>query len=164
MKAIAYVSPISSCTGSGEVCCADQRRRIEEYARQQGIEIIAWFEDEARECSLMDRTGLRAALRFEGPWSSFLVDRCGCLSRSMAALRPLLALLDLRGAKLVAATELWDVVSQKVRSHYRRTPSGVGHGREVTVPADAPVSVFAEPLPQVVLPAAALPARHSTGV
>lgn len=146
MNAIAYVSDIPLRNSGIAVSRQEQRRRIEEQALNQGIEIAAFFEDRTPQGPVLDRPGLRAALQFEGQWDALLVERVWCLARGMVELRPLLGLLDRRGARLMAATSLWDVTSQKVRGHYRRNPA-IGAGLAAVARGSAVAAAPALPVP-----------------
>jgi DNA invertase Pin-like site-specific DNA recombinase len=152
-KAIAYVADII-LGNTGEIIPRDrQRAAIERHAREDGIEIVAWFEDEVWTEDLLARPGIKALFACEADCDRILVERCWCLSRYWPELRQFLQVLARRNARLESATLLWDCVSQQARQYYRRTPIQAPAQRE-QAPAPA-----AEPRP------VARPSRlHFTGL
>jgi len=134
-KAIAYVADII-LGNTGEIIPRDrQRAAIERHAREHGIEIVAWYEDEAWTEDLLARPGIKALFDCDADCDRVLVERCWCLSRQWPELRQFLQVLQRRNARLESATLLWDCVSQQARQYYRRTP------------IQAPVTQQQEPAP-----------------
>lgn len=138
-KAIAYVADII-LGNTGEVIPRDrQRAAIERHARDNGIEILAWFEDEVWTEDLLARPGIRALFDCDADCGRILVERCWCLSRHWPELRQFLQVLERRNARLESATLLWDCVSQQARQYYRRTPIQAPAAAPA-VPAPAPAA------------------------
>lgn len=117
-KATAYVSDVILGTTGDVISRADQKKKIEAYAAENGVEITAWYEDEIYAESLFDRPGLKALLADASGATTVLVERVWCLSRNWKELRDLMGRLETRSARLESATTLWDCVSQMARHHY----------------------------------------------
>ncbi len=118
-KAIAYVSDVI-LGRTGEVIGREhQKEMINRYAQENGIEIVAWFEDEAYSEDIRSRPGIRQLLSCDRTCDGILVERVWAFSRSWSLLQPFLADLKADGNTLVAATQLWDCVSQQTRDFYR---------------------------------------------
>ncbi len=119
-KAMAYVSD-AILGRTGEVIGrGEQRERIVQYARENDIEVVAWFEDEAFSEDVLARPGVRALVDRIGECECVLVERTWTLTRQWPELRRFLARLDTCNVRLEAATTLWDCVSQMARQHYRK--------------------------------------------
>lgn len=118
-KAIAYVSDIILGRTGEVISRASQRERIEEYARQNDIDIVAWFEDEVYAEDPAARPGFQKLLACSIPCEQVIVERVACLSRSWRSLRNLLESIQRGGKRVESATELWDCVSQQARWFYR---------------------------------------------
>lgn len=119
-KAIAYVSDIILGRTGGVVSRKEQRAAIEQHARENGIQIVAWFEDQVYVPALLDRPGLKALLACEEPYDLILVERVHSLSGKWPELRHFLDLLERKRVKLESASLRWDCVSQMARFHPRR--------------------------------------------
>jgi hypothetical protein len=122
--ASAYVSDIILGT-TGDVISRDrQREAIRRYAAENGIEITAWFEDEAYNADVMSRDGIRSLLAGAGlsgsgrPCDCVLVERVWSLSRNWSVLEGFMRELRQKGMKVEAATLLWDCTSQRARHFY----------------------------------------------
>jgi DNA invertase Pin-like site-specific DNA recombinase len=127
--AVAYVSDVI-LGRTGEVIGRDvQRAAIRRYAEENGIEIIAWFEDEAYNADVLSRGGIRELLVCAKAGDRVLVERVWALSRSWSVLERLLEELRRRGLRLESATLLWDCTSQRAR-HFEaeRKPRRLGGG------------------------------------
>ncbi|HNR12576.1 MAG TPA: recombinase family protein [Thermodesulfobacteriota bacterium] len=113
-KAIAYTADILGAAGEA-ISRAHQQDRIEKYAAEHGIEVVAWFEDARAGEDLMTRPAVQAMLAYTGPADVFLVERVWALSRKIATLREFSKMLAAKKVKLETATYLWDGASQMVR-------------------------------------------------
>jgi len=117
-KAIAYVSDVILGTTGEVISRADQKKKIEAHAAETGVEIAAWYEDAIYAESIFDRPGLKALLADRSGAAVVLVERVWSLSRNWKELSDVLGRLEQRGARLEAATTLWDCVSQMARHRY----------------------------------------------
>lgn len=136
-KAIAYTSDII-LGRTGEVISRKyQKELIRQFAENNNLEIVAWFEDEIYEEYILTRPGIQRMLAYDGPCEVFLVERVWALSRKMATLTGFFKLLAQKKIRLETATYLWDCTSQMVR---RQLTAG-------TAPAKVmePVRVTKEP-------------------
>jgi DNA invertase Pin-like site-specific DNA recombinase len=117
-KAIAYLSDVV-LGRTGEVISRDyQRGLIEKHATENGIEIVAWFEDTMYNENVLERPGVKAMLAYAEPYDTILTERVWAFSRTMATLESLFVELDRRGKTFEAATMLWDCTSQKCRRRF----------------------------------------------
>jgi DNA invertase Pin-like site-specific DNA recombinase len=115
-KALAYTSDII-LERTGEVINrAHQKALISQYAEENGIEVVGWFEDEAGEEDILARPGIQKMLGYEKPYDIFLVERVWALSREMDILSGFLKVLGQKKVILGAVTYLWDATSQIVRN------------------------------------------------
>lgn len=119
-KTIAYVSDIVLGKTGDVISRKEQRAAIQQYAKDEDIEILAWFEDEVYSMHLGDRPGVRQLLTSELAFDHLLVERVGCLSGRWPELRRFLDQLLARGARMESATLHWDCVSQMARYYPRR--------------------------------------------
>ncbi len=118
-KAIAYVSDVI-LGRTGEVIGRDhQKEMINRFAAENGVEIVAWFEDEAYSEDILSRPGVRQLMACDLEHDGILVERVWAFSRSWTLLQPFLADLKEDGQNLQSATQLWDCVSQQTRDFYR---------------------------------------------
>ena len=124
-KAIAYVSDIILGRTGEVIKRSCQVELIAQYAADNEIDIIGWFEDEMYNEDLLSRPGIQALLACGKPYDLVLCERVWALSRSMSTLEPFFKEIDRRGVNLVSATTTWDCVSQKAR--HRLNPSHVQH-------------------------------------
>ncbi len=120
-KAIAYVNDIILGRTGEVIKRSCQVELIAQYASDNGIEIIGWFEDEMYRENVLERPGIKALLSCTNPYDVVLCERVWAFSRSMGALEPFFAELERRGARLEAATVMWDCVSQQCRRRFRGT-------------------------------------------
>lgn len=117
-KAIAYASDIIlGCTGE-IIKRSCQVELIRQYAADNDIEIVGWFEDEMYNEDVIMRPGIQALLAFDQPCDLILCERVWALSRSMAVLEPFFKELDRRGLGFESATTMWDCVSQRCRRRF----------------------------------------------
>jgi len=123
-RAFAYTSDVILGRTGEVIGRTAQREAIRRHAAEHGIEIVGWFEDEAYNADVLAREGMRGLLECLGPGDTLLVERVWSLSRRWAVLEPFLRELQRRGARLEAATLLWDCTSQRAR-HFgaERTPA-----------------------------------------
>jgi len=117
-KAVAYVSDIILGRTGEIISRQQQRERIEAHARENGIEIAAWFEDEMFNEDVLGRPGVAALLEAARGADMLLCERVWAFSRSMKALEPFFGRLDAAGVRLEAATCMWDCVSQMTRRRF----------------------------------------------
>ncbi len=117
-RAIAYVSDIILGRTGEVIKRGCQVELIAQYAADNDIEIIGWFEDEMYDEDVLMRPGIQALLGYDKPYDLILCERVWAFSRSMAVLEPFLKELDLRGVRLECSTTLWDCVSQKCRHRF----------------------------------------------
>jgi len=122
IKAIAYVNdpvfgPQGDALGVGR-----QTEAIKKYAADNGLEIIAWFEDQAPHNDVLTRPGIRRLLAFDQPYERIICAQIKAVSNSLAGLRPFFEELDLRGVRLDPAVSQWDLVSQLSRRRFGSLP------------------------------------------
>lgn len=135
--AIAYVADVILGT-TGEVIGREaQKEEIRRHAAENGIEIVAWFEDEAYNEDVLTRDGVRALLACDERCDTLLVERVWSLSRDWLVLEAFLRELALRGTKLECVSTLWDCTSQRARHFYsdRRKPKAARAPVPQVVPA-----------------------------
>jgi len=121
-RAIAYVNDIALGRTGEVIKGSGQVEPIKRYAAGNGIEIVAWFEDETAGGDILKRPGIQALLACKKPYDLVLCDRVWALSRSMASLEPFFRELDRRGAGFESATPTWDCVSQQCRRRSKSQP------------------------------------------
>jgi hypothetical protein len=130
-RAIAYTSDIM-LGNSGEIIDRSfQRKRIEQYAKENTVNIVAWFEDEVYD-ELFARPKINELLAYAEPYDLLLVERTWAISRKWLELRALIKALEPKKVRLEATTTLWDCVSQMARDFYR--PAGKRNPLPVCVP------------------------------
>jgi tRNA(Ile)-lysidine synthase TilS/MesJ len=118
-RAIAYTSDII-LGNTGEIIEREfQRKRIEAYAEENEIEIVAWFEDATYTENLFTRPKVKEMLTYTEPYELVLVERTWAISRKWKEVRTLLRILEIKNVQMEAATTLWDCVSQMTRNYYR---------------------------------------------
>lgn len=132
-RALAYVSDVILGT-TGDVISRDvQRQAIRRHAAENGIEIAAWFEDEAWSADVMSRAGIRKLLDADA-CDCVLVERVWSLSRNWGVLESFMKQLVRRGMRLESATQLWDCTSQRARHFYSaKKPKRVWATEHMTV-------------------------------
>lgn len=121
-KAMAYSSDIVLGRTGEVVGRREQKELIRQYAEENDIEIVAWFEDEIYEEDVLARPGIQGLLASDTGCDCVLVERVWSLSRSPKEVRRFLKELDRQGARLESATVLWDCTSQMARWYYRGDP------------------------------------------
>ena len=118
-RAVAYTSDII-LGYSGEIIERTfQRARIEQYAKENNIKVVAWFEDEAYNEALFARPEIQALIAYKEPYELVLVERTWALSRRWSEIRALMKVLDNKQVRVEVTTTLWDCVSQMARNYYR---------------------------------------------
>ena len=118
-KAIAYVSDIV-LGQSGEVISRQaQRESLRRHAAENGIEIVAYYEDEVYSEDVLSRPGIQKLLACEECYDDVLVDRVWSLSRQWSTLVVFLKEIQRRGKRVESAACLWDCVSQQARHYFR---------------------------------------------
>jgi len=133
-KAIAYVSDVILGRTGEVISRQSQREAIQKHAAENGIEIVAWFEDEIFSENVLTRPGVQALLANQHGCDLVLVERVWSLTRNLKTLEQVVEILSGRGLHLEATATLWDCASQ----HCRRLAKG-----GMRQPANAPV-VLAE--------------------
>jgi hypothetical protein len=123
-KAIAYTSDIILGNTGLVIERAFQKKRIEEYAKENNIEIVAWFEEEAYHENPFDRPKIQAIMGYKEPYDLLLVERTWAISRRWREVRALLKATENKKARVEATTTLWDCVSQMARTYYRPNRRG----------------------------------------
>jgi hypothetical protein len=118
-KAIAYTSNIVLGNTGMVIPSALEKARIEEYAKENGIKIVAWFEEEGCEENLMARPKLKEALAYNEPYELVLMERVWAISRRWREVRRVIERFEAKKAKVECVTRLWDCVSMMAR-HYNR--------------------------------------------
>ncbi len=117
-RAIAYVSDIILGQTGDVIKRSCQVEVISQYAADNDIDIIGWFEDEMYNEDILSRPGIQALLACPKLCDTLLCERVWALSRSMAVLELFFRELDRRGVRLECATTMWDCVSQKCRHRF----------------------------------------------
>jgi hypothetical protein len=118
-KAIAYVSDIILGRTGEVIKKSYQKELINQYATDNGIEIVDWFEDDMYNEDVIGRPGIQKLLACDKPYDTVLVERIWAFSRSMPVLEGMFKEIDRRGVKVEAATTMWDCVSQQCRYRYK---------------------------------------------
>ena len=114
-KAIAYTNDIILGRTGEVITRAYQKELIRQFAEENDIEVVAWFEDEIYDEDILTRPGIQKILAYEKPYDIFLVERVWALSRKMTTLNTFLKVLARKRVTFSAATYLWDCTSQMVR-------------------------------------------------
>lgn len=114
MKAIAYVKEIEN-NGNKKVSVEEQKNKLMDYAKAMGLEIIAWYEDKVN----TQKSALNRALASTDDFDVFLVEGVKSLGNTFSDVKPVMDILDNAGKAILEANYHWDVVSQKVRSHFK---------------------------------------------
>jgi hypothetical protein len=114
-KAVAYTSDIIVARTREVINRAGQKSLITRFAEENGIEVVAWFEDEVYDEDVFTRPGIQKMLSYKKPYDIFLVERVWALSRKMFILTGFFNVLGQKKVRLHIATLLWDCTSQMVR-------------------------------------------------
>jgi hypothetical protein len=122
-RAIAYVYDIVLDRIEEVIPRSDQIERIQRFAADHEVEVVAWFEDRACNEDVLKRPGVRALLAYGEPYDRVICERVWALSRSMAVLEPFFQELDRRGVEFESATSTWDCVSQQCRRRSKLLPT-----------------------------------------
>ncbi|EKD52357.1 MAG: hypothetical protein ACD_62C00045G0002 [uncultured bacterium] len=117
-KAITYVSDIILGRTGSIIDRKYQRNMIREYAQNNNIEIVAWFEDEIYSEDLIMRPGIQQLLGYEEKYDLLLVERVWALSRQLPQLEPFFKEMDRKSVSLKCSTTMWDCVSQQCRRRF----------------------------------------------
>lgn len=118
-KAIAYVADIMLGNTGEIIDRALQKQRIEQYAEENNITIVRWFEDGVYTENLFSRPQLKEMIACEEPCEYLLVERTWAISRRWSELKAFVKLMEAKKVRVDAATTLWDCVSQMARNYYR---------------------------------------------
>jgi DNA invertase Pin-like site-specific DNA recombinase len=121
-KAIAYTADITLGRSGEVITRAAQKETIEKYARENHIEIVAWFEDEGASEDIGSRQGVQKMLAQATSCDTILVERVWSLSRNWPRLREFVTQCKARNLQVTATTTLWDCVSQMCRNEVRPEP------------------------------------------
>jgi hypothetical protein len=119
-KAIAYTADIVLANTGWVIEREFQKKRIEEYAKENNIKIVAWFEEEAYHENPFLRPKLQELIGYTEPYDMVLVERTWAISRRFREIKGLMKLVENKKAKVEATTRLWDCVSQMARHYYHR--------------------------------------------
>jgi DNA invertase Pin-like site-specific DNA recombinase len=130
-KAIAYTADITLGRTGEVITRAEQKATIEQYARQNHIEIVAWFEDEGSGDDLASRQGVQKMLAQASGCDTVLVERVWSLSRNWPSLREFVSRCQTNNLEVTATTTLWDCVSQMCRNEVRTQPARIKPARPV---------------------------------
>jgi len=114
-KAIAYTADITFGTTGEVISRSHQKELIRKYAAENGIDVVAWFEDARADEELLKRPGIQAMLAYNGPAEVFLLERVWALSRNVPTLQDFFTMLAPKNMRFEAASYLWDCISQIVR-------------------------------------------------
>ena len=117
-KAIAYTSDIILGRTGEVIRRSYQADLIRKHAAENGLEIVAWFEDEIYQEDVLTRPGIQSMLACKEPCEVILCERVWAFSRSMGVLEPFFRELERRGVRLESATTMWDCISQKCRRRF----------------------------------------------
>jgi DNA invertase Pin-like site-specific DNA recombinase len=117
-KAVAYVCAMTFPGTDIVISKDDQKQRIRRFAEREGIEIIAWYEDDAQGQDFMALPGVQQVLNHGGHYDLLLVERVWVFSRNKSALFSFAEAVEKRGAEIAAAACLWDCLSQQIRHRY----------------------------------------------
>ena len=118
--AIAYVSDII-LGRTGEVISRDsQKELIKKYAAENGIDVVAWYEDDMYNEDILSRPGVQKMLAHEG-CDTILVERVWSFSRMWKVLEKFCDEIQNRNWKIEATTTLWDCLSQMARRRFDRS-------------------------------------------
>ena len=123
-KAIAYVSDVILGRTGDIIKRSCQVEVIAQYAADNNIDIIGWFEDEMYNEDVLTRPGIQSLLTCSQNCDTLLCERVWAFSRSMAILEAFFEQLDRRGLRLECATTMWDCVSQKCRRRFAASSQG----------------------------------------
>jgi hypothetical protein len=118
-RAIAYTADIILGNTGMVIDRASEKKRIEEYAKENNITIVAWFEEVAYEENPLARPMLKEALAYNEPYEMVLVERVWTISRKWSELRSVIEAWRAKKVRLECATTMWDCVSMMARNHYR---------------------------------------------
>ena len=117
-KAIVYVSDII-LGRTGEIISREsQKKLIEQYAKENDIEITGWFEDEVYNEDVYSRPGFQRLLSCNKCCDMLLVERVWAISRKNSVLERVFDDIENRGLKFETATYLWDCASQFSRRRF----------------------------------------------
>jgi DNA invertase Pin-like site-specific DNA recombinase len=119
--ATAYASDIIQGQTGRIIERAFQKARIEKYAKENNIRIIAWFEDEAFNECMFGRPQIKELITFRKPHDYLLVERIGTLSGKWKEVQAILRVMEAKRVRVQATTTLWDCISQMARHHYRNS-------------------------------------------
>ena len=140
-KAIAYTSDIIAGRSGEVINRAYQKELISQFAKENGIEVVAWFEDEGYNEEILTRPGIKAMLAYKNPYDMVLVERVWALSRNIGMLSGFIKVLVEKKAMLAAAIYLWDAASQMVRRQLAGKAIAPANVRKSAIGADAPHKV-----------------------
>ena len=134
-KSMAYTSDVVLSRTKEVISRETQKEVIKKFAAENGIEIAGWYEDEGTEENVLGRPGARSLMEAvgKGGCDMVLVERVWSFSRHVPTLEMLYGELEKKGARLEAASTLWDVASQKCRHRF----NGAVPGTKVAKPAEA---------------------------
>jgi len=74
-KAVAYTSDIILALTREVINRAGQKSLITRFAEENGIEVVAWFEDEVYDEDIFTRPVIQKMLAYKKPYGIFLVEK-----------------------------------------------------------------------------------------
>jgi DNA invertase Pin-like site-specific DNA recombinase len=105
----------------------EQRNILRAYAKEEGHEIVAHYEDlDASGFLLYHRPGLKEAInniKEEEDWEVLIVARPGCVSDDASAVHELVHKFSLYGNRLESPERSWDEFLADMKA-YRRSMAG----------------------------------------
>jgi len=143
-KAIAYTSDVVLGTTGEVISRKYQKEIIRQFAEDNGIEIVKWFEDEMYDEDVLSRSGVKDMLGCADGCDLILVERIWAFSRNWSALAELFNRLDRRSLRIDCATTMWDCVSQMARHRYDSSLDRPTHLRDKKAFAGGRVPVEAD--------------------
>lgn len=118
MKAIVYLNEVNK--NNNKVSVAEQRQRVDDYAKRFGIEIVDYYAGNEK----------HKITQNENEYDIVLVERCATLGDKMVEVKPLLAELEKNGKALISCTYCWDFMSQNIRNKYKAVEKKLMAGKE----------------------------------
>ncbi|MCZ7586669.1 MAG: recombinase family protein [Deltaproteobacteria bacterium] len=119
--AAAYVSDIILGRTGDVIGRESQKELIKQYAAENGIDIVAWFEDDLYNEDVLSRPGVQELLANRDQYQLVLVERVWALSRLWSVCERFFEELERADLRLESATTMWDCVSQMARRRFDKT-------------------------------------------
>jgi len=122
--AVGYAARMPRVAG-GDLYFIEQKKKIEEYARDNGLELTGTYEDMSSDEPVLRRPAITGILSSEKTAGVLLVDSVCYVARNHVEMREFLEALDAEGMKLETASFLMDKLSQFVRRWYEDRDSAL---------------------------------------